>query len=245
MRGESVDSDVLKSSRAGAVLCLTLNRPQARNALDLSLTRALMAALKDFDADEALHVMVITGTDPAFCAGLDLKAFSNPDSPRSEVGLLLNELPRRRKPVIGAVNGAAMTGGLELALGCDFLIASERAKFGDTHTRIGAIAGGGMSSRLPHAIGYRWAKQMSLTCQPIDAATALRIGLVNEVVPHDELMSRALSLAEIMAGFDPALVATVKSVLDRGACTTLAESIFIERETLAGSKIRGNAQWQG
>jgi enoyl-CoA hydratase len=240
-----VDNDVLKSERAGRVLCLTLNRPQARNALDLSLTRALMASLKEFDADEALHVMVITGTDPAFCAGLDLKAFSSPDSPRSEVGLLLNELPRRRKPVIGAVNGAAMTGGLELALGCDFLIASDQAKFGDTHTRIGAIAGGGMSSRLPHAIGYRWAKQMSLTCQPIDAATALRIGLVNEVVPHDTLMGRALSLAESIAEYDPALVATVKSVLDRGACTTLAESIFIERETLAGSKIRGDTQWKG
>ena len=240
-----MDSDVLKSNRAGRVLCLTLNRPQARNALDLSLTRALMASLKEFDTDEALHVLVITGTDPAFCAGLDLKAFSSPESPRSEVGLLLNELPRRRKPVIGAVNGPAMTGGLELALGCDFLIASDQAKFGDTHTRIGAIAGGGMSSRLPHAIGYRWAKQMSLTCQPIDAATALRIGLVNEVVPHDTLMSRAMSLAEIIAEYDSALVATVKSVLDRGACTTLAESIFIERETLAGSKIRGNTQWRG
>jgi enoyl-CoA hydratase len=189
--------------------------------------------------------MVITGTDPAFCAGLDLKAFSDPDSPRSEVGLLLNELPRRRKPVIGAVNGPAMTGGLELALGCDFLVASDQAKFGDTHTRIGAIAGGGMSSRLPHAIGYRWAKQMSLTCQPIDAATALRIGLVNEVVAHDALMGRAMSLAENIAQHNPGLVATVKSVLDRGACTTLAESIFIERETLAGSKLRGNSQWKG
>lgn len=240
-----MDSDGLKTASARGVLCLTLNRPQARNALDISLTRALMASLKEFDADEMLHVLVITGTDPAFCAGLDLKAFSSPDSPRWEVGLLLNELPRRKKPVIGAVNGAAMTGGLELALGCDFLIASDQARFGDTHTRIGAIAGGGMSSRLPHAIGYRWAKQMSLTCQPIDAVTALRIGLVNEVVPHAQLMPRALALAENIAGFDPALVATVKSVLDRGACTTLAESIFIERETLAGSKIRGNAQWQG
>jgi enoyl-CoA hydratase len=137
-----------------------------------------------------------------------------------------------------------MTGGLELALGCDFLIASDQAKFGDTHTRIGALAGGGMSSRLPHAIGYRWAKQMSLTCQPIDAATALRIGLVNEVVSHDELLPRAMALATAIAQFDGALVVTVKSVLDRGACTTLAESIFIERETLAGSKIRGAAAWK-
>jgi enoyl-CoA hydratase/carnithine racemase len=97
-----VDDDVLKSERTGHVLCLTLNRPQARNALDLPLTRALMAGLNTFDADDALHVLVITGTDPAFCAGLDLKAFSSPDSPRSEVGSLLHELPRRRKPVIGA-----------------------------------------------------------------------------------------------------------------------------------------------
>jgi enoyl-CoA hydratase len=239
-----MDSPSLKVEVTGAVLCLTLNRPRARNALDIELTRAMVGALRDFDENGALRVLVITAEDPAFCAGLDLKSFTDPASPRSEVGALLNDLPRRAKPVIGAINGPAMTGGLELALGCDFLIASERAKFGDTHTKIGALAGGGMSSRLPHAIGYRWAKQMSFTGEPIDAATALRIGLVNEVVPHDGLLLRAMVLAQEIARHDPTLLDTVKQVLDRGSLGTLAESIHLEREALAARRVRGEARWK-
>ncbi|SRR5882672_3433421 len=237
-------SDSLLAQRTGAVLCLTLNRPQARNALNLDLTRALVAALREFDEDAAVRVLVVTGADPAFCAGLDLKSFADPASPRSEVGALLNDMPRRPKPVIGAINGAAMTGGLEFALGCDFLIASENAKFGDTHSKIGALAGGGMSSRLPHAVGYRWAKQLSFTCDPIDAATALRIGLVNEVVPHEALLARSMALADSIARHDPALLATAKQVLERGSLTTLADNIFLEREALAASRMRGEARWK-
>ena len=239
-----MDSPSLKVEATGAVLCLTLNRPRARNALDIELTRAMLSALREFDENAALRVLVITAEDPAFCAGLDLKSFADPASPRSEVGALLNDLPRRAQPVIGAINGPAMTGGLELALGCDFLIASERAKFGDTHTKIGALAGGGMSSRLPHAIGYRWAKQMSFAGEPIDAATALRIGLVNEVVPHDGLLMRAMAIAQQIARHDPTLLDTVKQVLDRGSLGTLAESIHLEREALAARRIRGGAHWK-
>jgi enoyl-CoA hydratase len=234
----------LRAERTGAVLCLTLNRPQARNALDIDLTRALLAALQQFDSDDALRVLIVTGADPAFCAGLDLKSFSDPASPRSEVGLLLNDMPRREKPVIGAINGAAMTGGLELALGCDFLIASEKARFGDTHSKIGALAGGGMNSRLPHAIGYRWAKQMSFTCEPIDAATALRIGLVNEVVPHEALLPRCMVLADSISRHDPELIRAAKQVLERGSLSTLADNIFLEREALAARKSRGETQWK-
>ena len=239
-----MNREKLLTERDGAVLRLTLNRPQARNALDIDLTRALVAALREFDLDDALRVLILTGTDPAFCAGLDLKSFADPASPRSEVGLLLNDMPRRDKPVIGAINGAAMTGGLELALGCDFLIASENAKFGDTHSRIGALAGGGMSSRLPHAVGYRWAKQLSFTCEPIDSATALRIGLVNEVVPHDALLARSMALADSISRHDPALLRTAKQVLERGSLTTLADNIFLEREALAARKLRGDVQWK-
>ena len=239
-----MNEGILRAERAGAVLCLTLNRPHARNALDIELTRALVAALREFDDDSALRVLLITGADPAFCAGLDLKSFADPGSPRSEVGALLNDMPRRAKPVIGAINGAAMTGGLELALGCDFLIASERAKFGDTHSKIGALAGGGMSSRLPHAVGYRWAKQMSFSCEPIDAATALRIGLVNELVPHEALLPRAMALADSIARHDPMLLATVKQVLERGSLGTLAENIHLEREALATRRTRGEVSWK-
>jgi enoyl-CoA hydratase len=239
-----MESQILQAQRTGGVLCLTLNRPQARNALDIGLTRALASALLDFDHDDELRVLILTGADPAFCAGLDLKSFADPGSPRSEVGALLNDMPRRAKPVIGAINGAAMTGGLELALGCDFLIASESAKFGDTHTKIGALAGGGMSSRLPHAVGYRWAKQMIFTCEPIDSSTALRIGLVNEVVPHDALLGRSMALAERIASLDPTLLGAVKQVLERGSLATLAESIYLEREALAARRMRGEAKWK-
>ena len=237
-------SDTLQVKRTGAVLCLTLNRPQARNALDIELTRSLVGALRAFDEDDQLRVLVITGADPAFCAGLDLKSFADPASPRAEVGALLNDLPRRAKPVIGAINGAAMTGGLELALGCDFLIASDRATFGDTHAKIGALAGGGMSSRLPYAVGYRWAKQLSFSCEPTDAATAMRIGLVNEVVAHAALLERSMTLADQIARHDPQLLITVKQVLERGSQTTLADSIFLEREALAQRRTRGEIRWK-
>src|SRR5260370_10892005 len=146
---------MLRVERIDAVMILTLDRPRARNALNLDLTRALRIHLAAFDVDASMRAMVLSATDPAFCAGLDLKDFSDANSPRGEVSALLSEFPHRHKPVIGAINGAAMTGGLELALGCDCLIASERAVFGDTHSKTGAPARGGLSSMTPHTIGYR------------------------------------------------------------------------------------------
>jgi enoyl-CoA hydratase len=228
----------------GAVLSLTLNRPAARNALNISLTRALAQQLQRFGDDPNLRVATLTGSDPAFCAGLDLKDFSATDSPRHEVAALIDSVPRLRKPIIAAVNGAAMTGGLELALGCDFIIASERARFGDTHTKIGALAGGGMTSRLPHAIGYRWSKQMSYTSIPIDAATALRIGLVNEIKPHDELQAYVRSLAQSIAAQNAELIGIVKQVMDAGAQSTLADAVRLEKEALATRKAQGPMSWR-
>jgi enoyl-CoA hydratase len=228
---------------ADGVLVLTLNRPASRNALSLALVRDLRAALDDYRSDTALRCAVITGADPAFCAGLDLKDFSAPDAPRGEVGDLIRSLPDLGKPLIAAVNGPAMTGGLELALGCDFILASERARFGDTHNRIGALSGSGMGSRLPHAVGTRFAKQMVLSCEPIDAATALRVGLVNEVVAHDALATRARAVAAMIAAHDPELVKLSKAVLDRGAVATLAEALTIERDVLAERKARGAMTW--
>jgi enoyl-CoA hydratase len=228
----------------GAVLSLTLNRPAARNALNISLTRALAQQLQRFADDPNLRVATLTGSDPAFCAGLDLKDFSATDSPRHEVAALIDSVPRLRKPIIAAVNGPAMTGGLELALGCDFIIASERARFGDTHTKIGALAGGGMTSRLPHTIGYRWSKQMSYTSIPIDAATALRIGLVNEIKPHDELQAYVRSLAHSIAAQNAELIGIVKQVMDTGAQSTLADAVRLEKEALATRKAQGPMSWR-
>lgn len=235
---------VLASARHGTVLLLTLNRPAVRNALDLELTRALRIAFAAFDDDAELRALVLTGADPAFCAGLDLKSFSAPDAPRGEVGAMLREFPKRRKPAIGAINGAAMTGGLELALGCDFLIASERASFGDTHAKIGALAGAGLNSRLPHQVGTRWSKQMSLTCQPINAATACRIGLVNEVVAHEHLLPRALELATAIAVHAPALVAETRAVLEAAAGVALRDALDIEADALAAFRARGPSTWK-
>ncbi len=228
----------------GAVLSLTLNRPAARNALNISLTRALAQQLQRFADDPNLRVATLTGSDPAFCAGLDLKDFSATDSPRHEVAALIDSVPRLRKPIIAAINGPAMTGGMELALGCDFIIASERARFGDTHTKIGALAGGGTTSRLPHAIGYRWSKQLSYTSIPIDSATALRIGLVNEIKPHDELQSYVRSLAQSIAAQNAELIGIVKQVMDAGAQSTLADAVRLEKEALATRKAQGPMSWR-
>lgn len=225
------------------VLWLTLNRPEARNALNIELTRALAEQFARVHVDDAVKVVVVTGADPAFCAGLDLKAFSAPDSPRHEVSALLESVPLIRKPLIAAVNGSAMTGGFELALSCDFIIASEQARLADTHTKIGALAGGGMTARLPHRVGLAWAKQMSFTSLPIDAATALRIGAVNEVVPHAELLPRVRVLASAIAAQPPELVATVKRVMDAGAHSTLADALRIEREALHLRKAQGAMKW--
>jgi enoyl-CoA hydratase len=238
-------SDVLLCSEAGdGVLLLTMNRPDARNAISLELTEALSAALEEYQTDARWRAAVLTGAPPAFCAGLDLKSFSAPDAPRHKVTELILSLPQLGKPLIAAVGGAAMTGGLELVLSCDFAIAGPKARFADTHARIGALSGSGMGSLLPRTVGARWARQMMLTCAPVDAPTALRIGLVNELVEDDQLVPRAVELAAMMSAHDPQLVALAKGVIDEGFRTTLCEAGEIERQTLARRKASGAMQWK-
>src|SRR3954453_12037249 len=143
--------DVLVADH-GPVRVLTLNRPAARNALNRQLIRALYDALKTADADEAVLAVVITGSDPAFCAGIDLKEAARDGLKYFEefkTHSCISAVADMRTPIIGAINGATLTGGLELALGCDFLVASERAVFADTHARVGILPGGGMTARLP------------------------------------------------------------------------------------------------
>lgn len=186
--------DVLLTDVDDGIAVVTMNRPEARNALNTELRRAVPQRLRELDADDAVRVMILTGADPAFCAGLDLRELgesglsADPDATPLPFGTL-------SKPLIGAVNGPAVTGGFELALGCDFLIASERARFADTHARVGVMPGWGLTVLLPQAIGIRRARQMSYTGNYLDAETALAWGLVNEVVPHDHLLDRARELA--------------------------------------------------
>jgi len=237
-------SDVLLIEEASdGVMLLTLNRPAQRNAIDLALLDALNDAFERFRAEQRWRTAVLTGAPPAFCAGLDLKTFSAPNSPRPRVTALIRSIPSLGKPIIAAVGGAAYTGGLEIALSCDFILASEAARFADTHAKIGALSGSGMGSRLPHAVGTRFARQMMLSCQPIDAATALRVGLVNEMLPADALLTRAIEVAAAIAAHDPGLIRISKDVLDRGSETTLGEATRIEAEALAQRKAEGAMSW--
>ncbi|HTY30614.1 enoyl-CoA hydratase [Mycobacterium sp.] len=188
--------DILLIETDERVRTLTLNRPQARNALSAALRDRFFGALTDAEADDGVDVVVVTGTDPVFCAGLDLKELGSeaalPDiSPR---------WPPLTKPVIGAINGAAVTGGLELALYCDILIASEQARFADTHARVGLLPTWGLSVRLPQKVGIGLARRMSMTGDYRSATDALRAGLVTEVVPHNGLMTSARQVAASIVG---------------------------------------------
>jgi enoyl-CoA hydratase len=212
-RSEPVLLDV--SERIATV---TLNRPETRNALSSEVLRWLPRLLSAADADDEVDVIILTGADPAFCAGLDLVELASEGGSRLIDGPQESQSRRSRgpfpplgKPVIGAINGAAVTGGLELALNCDFLVASERARFGDTHTRLGMMPAWGLSALLPQAIGVRRAREMSFTGNFVDAAEALAIGLVNHVVPHTELIAFTRELAAAIVGNDQAAVRQLRT----------------------------------
>src|SRR3954453_3044673 len=183
--------DVLLIATDDRIRTLTLNRPQSRNALSAGLRTRFFAALREAEADDDVDVVIVTGADPVFCAGLDLKELGD----SSQLPDISPQWPPMTKPVIGAINGAAVTGGLEIALYCDILIASEQARFADTHARVGLLPTWGLSVRLPQKVGVGMARRMSLTGDYLPAADALRAGLVTEVIPHDQLMATARRIA--------------------------------------------------
>lgn len=195
---------------------ITLNRPERRNALNQALISRIYDAVDRFSADENLHVAIITGNGKAFCSGIDLACIGTDNlfDPRGDGSDMLSVFSACKKPVIGAINGHAITGGFELALNCDFLIASENASFADTHAKVGIHPGWGMSQMLQQAVGQRMAKQMSLTCQFIDAAKALSIGLVNEVVPAESLLERTKEIARQICSVNQPMMMTVKSLIE-------------------------------
>jgi len=222
----------------GPVRMLTLNRPEARNALSGDLVRALYAALVEVDADESVRAVVLTGSDPAFCAGVDLKEAARDGEAYFAHYLetdCIGQVAQVVTPVVGAINGATFTGGLEIALGCDFLVASDRAVFADTHARVGVPPGGGMTARLPRIVGAANARRMSLTGEVVDAERALCMGLVTEVVPHEQLLDRTLGLARSIAAIDPAPVRAVKQMYVDGATGTLA-ALGIEKSIAAATR---------
>ncbi|WP_135453347.1 enoyl-CoA hydratase [Mycobacterium sp. DL99] len=224
----------------GAVRVLTLNRPQSRNALGRELIEALYTALGDADTDETVRAIVLTGTDPAFCAGVDLKEAQTLGMEyfaKFQSHNCITKTGELHTPIIGAINGATFTGGLEMALGCDFLIASERAVFADTHARVGILPGGGMTARLPHVVGAAMARRLSMTGEVVDAARAERLGLVTEVVAHERLLDRALEVAGQIAEVPGPIMAGLKEIYTRGSDPLIGPALAAE-QAIAGAQTR-------
>jgi enoyl-CoA hydratase len=227
-----VSDDVVLLEVADGTATVTLNRPQARNALSREVLRTLPRIVSECDERDDVRVVIITGADPAFSAGLDLKELGSDDrrgrgmaDPPPDPG---GPLPRITKPIIGAINGAAITGGFELALNCDFLVASDRARFADTHTRVGIQPGWGLTALLQEAVGIRRARELSTTGNFLNADTALTWGLVNHVVPHEELLPFCRQLAADIASNDPAGVSRILATYREGSMVTGAEAWSIE-----------------
>jgi enoyl-CoA hydratase/carnithine racemase len=217
----------------GPVRVIILNRPAARNALSRDLIRGTYAALTKADADESVRAVVLTGADPAFCAGVDLKEAQRDGLAYFEefrFQSCIAATGMMRTPIIGAVNGAVFTGGLEMALGCDFLIASERAVFADTHARVGILPGGGMTARLPQVVGFAMARRLSMTGEVVDAVRAERIGLVTEVVAHDRLRPRALELATQIAEVPGPVMRGLKDIYTAGAAAVIDPALAAEEQ---------------
>ncbi len=228
-------TDVVLVEVSERIATITLNRPAARNALSREVLRTLPRVIRELEADEAVDVMILTGADPAFCAGLDLKELGSDDrgdepSMAAPTTGARGPMPARVKPLLGAVNGVAVTGGLELALACDFLVASERARFADTHARVGVQPGWGLSVLLPQAVGLRRAREMSATGNFVDAQTALAWGLVNHVVGHDELLPYCRALATDICGNDQAGVQRLFRTYEEGSLLAGAEAWAHEAE---------------
>ena len=227
---------VLLIDGADGVATLTLNRPQALNALSRELRRSLRDAFTDLPRAGDVDVLILTGAGRAFCAGLDLKELGGETSSHGEIASaigggddsLLDTMARCPIPIIGAINGFAITGGFELALGCDVLIASTEARFADTHARVGIMPGWGLSQKLSRAIGISRAKELSLTGNYLLAEQAAAWGLVNRVVAPAELLPACRALAQDMRSCAPEVVRAYKRVIDEGFATTFGEGLRIE-----------------
>ncbi|MGY4711815.1 enoyl-CoA hydratase [Mycolicibacterium sp. CBM1] len=231
---------ILLSDDHGMVRVLTMNRPAVRNALSTELFEALYAALGAADADDAVRAVVLTGTDPAFCAGVDLKQAQNLGRDyfaRFDKMNCMDAIAGLRKPVIAAINGATFTGGLEIALACDFMIASQRAYFADTHARVGILPGGGMTARLPQVVGSAMARRLSMTGEVVDAARAEQIGLVTEVVAHEHLLPRALELASQIAEVPAVTMAGLTEIYRSGSAAVTDPALAAERTVAATASV--------
>jgi len=212
---------------------VSLNRPAALNALSRAMQRELNAAITELDEDASTRVLILTGAGRAFCAGLDLKEIAEIGMP--PFGEKASEDPVRainrfKGPVIAAVNGAAVTGGFELALACDVILASRSARFADTHGRVGVMPGWGLSQRLSRTIGDYRARELSLTGRFVSAEEAERWGLVNRVVPDESLLAEAEAMATLMLSTSPGMIERLKSLMCDGGKLALGDALALEGE---------------
>ena len=225
---------LVQVEKSDGVATLTLNRPEVLNALSRALVRELADAFERLAGDPEVGVIILTGAGRAFSAGVDLKELSSgrPLSDTAAAGdtsdRLVEAVAGVPQPIIGAVNGFAVTGGFELALMCDVLIGSTRARFADTHARVGIAPGWGLSQRLSRRIGISRAKELHFSGNYIDAEQAERWGLINRVVEPEELLSHCEKLARDMLECDPRTLRTYKQVVDAGLGSTLAEGLQLE-----------------
>ncbi|HEY2387578.1 MAG TPA: enoyl-CoA hydratase [Candidatus Binatia bacterium] len=218
--------NVLRIEKADGVVTLTLDRPKAMNALSRELRAALGAAFHALASDPAADVVILTGTGRAFCAGLDLKELG--DQGLGAGADVIRAMAACPQPIIGAINGFAITGGFELALACDVLIASTDARFADTHARVGIMPGWGLSQKLSRMIGIARAKELSLTGNYLSAAQAEAWGLVSRVVAPDELLPACRALAADMRSCVPEVMLAYKKLIDDGFAATLGEGLKLE-----------------
>ena len=226
-----MSEDILKVERDGPVAIVTLNRPDALNALSRALRAAIVKAFADLAEDPDVRAVVLTGEGRAFTAGVDLKEAGQTGFALGADGGsidLQQGLAAFPWPIIGAINGFAITGGFELALMCDVLLASENAKFADTHARVGIMPGWGLSQKLSRLIGSSRAKELSFTGNFIDAEQAERWGLVNSVHKADELLPAAIKLGHDMASCNPDLLRNYKSVIDEGFAMAYGDALKME-----------------
>ena len=216
----------------GAVGLIRLNRPQALNALNSTVLTELKQAYAAFHADDAIGAIVLTGSERAFAAGADIKEMQTldfVDAYKNDFFSGWDDIAKARKPVIAAVSGFALGGGCELAMMCDFIIASETAKFGQPEITLGVIPGMGGSQRLTRAVGGAKAMDLILTGRMMDAAEAERAGLVARVVPADKLLDEALAAAAKIASYSRPSVLMAKEAVNRAQVTTLEEGLRFER----------------
>ncbi|MDX6393856.1 MAG: enoyl-CoA hydratase [Streptosporangiaceae bacterium] len=224
-------SDEVIVERGGGVLTVTLNRPEVRNAINAATARAVAAAVDELDASQDLSVAVLTGSGGMFCAGMDLKAFLAGERPtvpgRGFAGLV--ERPPR-KPIIAAVEGAAVAGGFEIALACDLIVAAENARFGLPEVQRGLVAAGGGLLRLSRHVPYHLAVQWALTGDYVSAAEARAAGLVSRITAPGDALAQALELARRIARNGPLALAATKRVLAECQDWTSAEAFARQRE---------------